>query len=113
MKQNKFTDKKKTEALIDLGLTPEDENGFQIHELINLIPDKIMFQKSFHYDGTIFIDWKKKKRFFVRIERHESSRWGYDLALYDNDKLSDNSQIDNQLVDLLADIIIYLKSRIN
>lgn len=107
MVQNKFTDENRTKNLIKLGFTPALINGFQIHELLNLIPENISFKKSFHKDGTVFIDWQKKTRFFIRIT-HFMNNWGYGLVSYNNHRLSDQGQSGDQFVDLLADLIIYL-----
>lgn len=107
MVQNKFTDENRTKNLIKLGFTPALINGFQIYELLNLIPEDISFNKSFHKDGTVFIDWNKKTRFYVRISNF-LDRWGYDLISYNDFKRSDQGQTVDQFVDLLADLIIYL-----
>ena len=106
-KQNKYTDIDRTNQLIEIGFQPIEENGFQIHELMNVIPEEIVLKKTYHRDGSVFIDWKKKTRFFFRFSTF-SDTWGFDLFSYNDLRKSDQGQSAPQFVNLLADGILYI-----
>lgn len=101
VKQNQFTDERRTEALMDIGYMPENEKGFQVHELLNIMPERFWFKKT-------FIDWKRKTEFIMGLHRHWDGRWGYDFTCVKNKKYSDQGQGDDQLTNLLADAILYI-----
>lgn len=100
-KQNQFTDKRRTEALIKIGYNPENKKGFQIHELLNIIPERFWFKKT-------FIDWKRKTEFVMSLRRSTDGSWGYDFLNIKKNRHSDQGQHNDQLTNLLADAILYI-----
>lgn len=99
-KQNQFVNDERTEALMDIGYMPENERGFQVHELLNIIPERFWFKKT-------FIDWKRKTEFVMKLYSSFDG-WSYDFISIKNTKYSDQGQHNDQLTNLLADAILYI-----
>jgi len=106
VKQNKFTKNIITMKLKSIGYIPEQKKGFQIYELLSLIPNRVFFKKT-------FIDWKKKTEFLFDLHYETSisngvNLYGYNFIKIKNNKHSDQAELNEQLVDLLGNCLIYI-----
>jgi len=103
-KQNKYTETILTNYLIELGLQPESKEGFQFHELINLIPNPIRIKKTFLTDLKKVTDFKLTVTYDIWDQF-----WTLSLQKANGENKYDQGLSRDQLVDALAAMVCYLQ----